>query len=1009
MVLKNFLFGVSFSSVLAIMPAMSDDSEIVDETVRLVLLEGDASVSNKNYTGINSSEIYGGAINNSGTLSLTDVLFNGNSSAKHGGAIMNLNTIVVNGSTEFNGNYVMEGEYSGGGAIYNEGDITFNGITIFDGTLESENGYNAMFGGAINNDSSGHSGLETATITFNEVVKFLNNTASVQGGAVLNSANDMIVFNQGVIFSGNTAQQNGNMVINSGTMVFNGGLEMQSNGNAEDHADNNSGFDNMGTVTVVGGNILVKNNVAGAGAGFSNSGTLLLGAYFDEEGEIQIQPVQSITFTNNHAVGNQDGENGSAGALYAGGRTQLYANTITFDGNSNSNRNNGSSYGGAIALQGGILDIIGDMNLFTNNYSYSTTTIEEKLVKFGGGAIQNRGNTTPSNITIGKAGAINVFESNTSAMHGGAIHARAEAETDVGNISITGTTGFNSNQAVLNGGAISNMPLLGQSTFTFNGDTNFQNNIAGGNGGAIYNTGDMTFNGNVTFSGNKSGATFTFDEDTGAITGYSNGTANDIYNNGTINFNGNVTLDGGITGAGTIVLANGKFLNIGNASISQGAINMNGGTIVAMISNVDDEYRINVGDFSGDGTIALTLGDVGTYKIFGESSFSGHTIFEGNITFDSPIYHLEWIDNNSTITAARKTAEQIANDNEVSIDAARTILNLMDSSSDVLNDLGMSLQEQLAVKNRNAVEHAHHAIHPEMESVVQSVSTSVQTAIAKLAAGRMAIVQSSVGRSGGDVATRGGVWAEGMYNKSKQNDAFNGYTRGVTVGIDTKLGRGFMLGAGYSYARSDFSGTVRDTDVGSNTVFVYGQYKPTAWYMNAMLNYTMSDYVEKSDVLGTLVESDYDVNAFGGAIMTGYDFAGGITPEMGVRYMHISADEYKNSLDIKSKLDDVDYLTGMLGAKYAFDYRVSRGFTLRPELRGAAKFDVISDENVATINMPGINSYVLNGNRLSRMGVEFGAGIAMKYNDFSLALNYDIELREDYTSQTGRVRARYVF
>jgi outer membrane autotransporter protein len=202
---------------------------------------------------------------------------------------------------------------------------------------------------------------------------------------------------------------------------------------------------------------------------------------------------------------------------------------------------------------------------------------------------------------------------------------------------------------------------------------------------------------------------------------------------------------------------------------------------------------------------------------------------------------------------------------------------------------------------------------------------------------------------------------------------------------------------------------VRDTDVGSNTVFVYGQYKPTAWYMNAMLNYTMSDYVEKSDVLGTLVESDYDVNAFGGAIMTGYDFAGGITPEMGVRYMHISADEYKNSLDIKSKLDDVDYLTGMLGAKYAFDYRVSRWFALRPELRGAAKFDVISDENVATINMPGINAYVLDGKRLARMGAEFGAGLVMKYNDFSLALNYDIELREDYTSQTGRVRARLVF
>ena len=125
--------------------------------------------------------------------------------------------------------------------------------------------------------------------------------------------------------------------------------------------------------------------------------------------------------------------------------------------------------------------------------------------------------------------------------------------------------------------------------------------------------------------------------------------------------------------------------------------------------------------------------------------------------------------------------------------------------------------------------------------------------------------------------------------------------------------------------------------------------------------------------------------------------------------MHISADEYKNSLGIKNKFEDADYLTAVLGTKYAFDHRVARGFTLSPELRYAVKYDVVSDEQVATVIMPGINSYVLDGARLSRVGAELGAGLVMKYQDFSLALNYDIELREGYTSQTGRVRARFVF
>ena len=829
---RNHVLGVAFLAGLVVMPAMADDVVGVQ-----VIGEGD-SITFSDVVA-NSFDTTGGVILNSGTVTVNGTSqFSNNVGTMLGGVISNKATGILQiGNVEFN-----ENTGYNGAVLYNLGSARFDGTALFAGNVAQN------LGGAIYNEGS-------------------------------------IVFDKLATFSGNKSLNGGNVIQNESTGVinFNAGLISSGNVSADDYVTT-YGINNSGTMTVVGGDVVVNGNMAYAGAGFSNFGNLLLGAYFDDDDSVVSAPLDNITFQSNTAT---DGD-------------------------------------------------------------------------------------------------------------GGAMYIAATDASDVVSTILNGKTTFSLNHAALNGGAISNDVGGGQSELVFNGNVAFMENSAGEIGGAIYNLGGdngvITFNGDVVFSGNT--------DSTGA---------NDIYNDGTINFNGNVTLDGGITGAGTIVLANGKFLNIGNASISQGAINMNGGTIVAMISNVDDEYRINVGDFSGDGTIALTLGDVGTYKIFGESSFSEHTIFEGNITFDSPIYHLEWIDNNSTITAARKTAEQIANDNEVSIDAARTILNLMDSSSDVLNDLGMSLQEQLAVKNRNAVEHAHHAIHPEMESVVQSVSTSVQTAIAKLAAGRMAIVQSSVGRSGGDVVARGGVWAEGMYNKSKQNDAFNGYTRGVTVGIDTKLGRSFMLGAGYSYARSDFSGAVRDTDVGSNTVFAYGQYKPTAWYMNAMLNYTMSDYVEKSDVLGILVESDYDVNAFGGAIMTGYDFAGGITPEMGVRYMHISADEYKNSLDIKSKLDDVDYLTGMLGAKYAFDYRVSRGFTLRPELRGAAKFDVISDENVATINMPGINAYVLDGKRLARMGAEFGVGIAMKYNDFSLALNYDIELREDYTSQTGRVRARYVF
>ena len=157
------------------------------------------------------------------------------------------------------------------------------------------------------------------------------------------------------------------------------------------------------------------------------------------------------------------------------------------------------------------------------------------------------------------------------------------------------------------------------------------------------------------------------------------------------------------------------------------------------------------------------------------------------------------------------------------------------------------------------------------------------------------------------------------------------------------------------------------------------------------------------------VTADYDVNAFGGQIATGYDFASGITPECALRYLHIGGADYTNSLDMASEFNDTDYLTGVLGAKYAFNYTPSESVLVRPEIRAAVKYDFLSDAALSTVTMPGVDAYVIDGERLNRLGGEFGLGVTVTYADVDISLNYDIEVREDYTSQTGMVRARYNF
>ena len=304
-----------------------------------------------------------------------------------------------------------------------------------------------------------------------------------------------------------------------------------------------------------------------------------------------------------------------------------------------------------------------------------------------------------------------------------------------------------------------------------------------------------------------------------------------------------------------------------------------------------------------------------------------------------------------------------------------------------------------------AINEVAKVINPESEAVVQSAAVSTQNTINTLTAGRM-----DLGRNGGDLSlTSGGVWVQGLFNRAKSGDKFSANTRGISAGIDGTINNDVMLGIGYAYGHSDVSAKTRDTDIDNHSVFLYGQYKPTQWYANATLNYTTSGYKENGSIMGLAVDSEYRANAFGANVATGYELPFGLIPELGLRYLHVRTNDYTNSLGFHTDAKNTNFLTGILGARYGFDIAASEALLVRPELSAAAKYDLVSNGNTATVALPGVDAYTLDVERLNRFGGEFGAGLTMSYYGFDLSLTYYIDVREDYTSQTGMAKFRYNF
>ncbi len=460
-------------------------------------------------------------------------------------------------------------------------------------------------------------------------------------------------------------------------------------------------------------------------------------------------------------------------------------------------------------------------------------------------------------------------------------------------------------------------------------------------------------------------------------------------------FNGNVT---GATGA-TLTLDSGATMDIGTSTIKFDTMTLNG-TVIASVTN-GRPYGHLFGDITAgeDALLKLNVGSVGTYKIFNDA--------DANMKIDAGLAYVVTNNGADGIVVETKSIESLAEDAGISTQAAGAIAGLTMTQDPALQKVSLAAQQALNSGDAAmiaTVERETKKLNPTDKPVAQAAATSVQNQVLSLAAGRMS-GGAVMGRAGGDeIAQENGFWVQGLFNKSKFADEFHGYTRGVALGADTTIDKTWTVGAGLAFNNSDVHADGVHTDIDSKTLFVYGQYKPSNWFVNGTATYTMSEYTDSKTVFDVIWNDSYDVNSYGAQVMGGYDFATGITTEAGLRYLHIAQDATGFARAV-----DTDFLMGVAGVKYAFAIENDWAIKLRPELRAAMTYDMISDDASATVVMPGVASYKVDGESLSRMGGEFGIGLTADYKGIKVSLMYDLNLHKDYTSQTGMIKFRSQF
>lgn len=379
------------------------------------------------------------------------------------------------------------------------------------------------------------------------------------------------------------------------------------------------------------------------------------------------------------------------------------------------------------------------------------------------------------------------------------------------------------------------------------------------------------------------------------------------------------------------------------------------------------------------------------------------------------------IDTNKGLTVSKKDSSEVAAGvaaNGANGNQAGTIAAFVDGLSGNAQADNITNQISTLVQSGNVKGAARLAkeVAPVAAPVAQSQVTETTNQVFGAVATRLSggsVSSAAEGKSSGDsVFERAAMWVQGLFNKSKYDGSndFKTDSTGLALGAEKYLNSDVKVGAGYAYTNSDVKQGDRKIDVDTHTAFVYGEYKPSDWYVNGIASYNWGDYDEKK--YGGL-SGKYDVNSIALQAMTGYDFhmnGAVVTPEAGLRYINIHQDSYTDTAGQRVSENSSDYLTGIVGAKIKKDYTLSNGMNIRPEARLAMTYDLVNDNSNASVMLANGSAYQVRGEALDRFGVEAGVGLTAEVDDnVEVSLGYEGKFRDHYKDHTGLLNAKYKF
>ena len=349
--------------------------------------------------------------------------------------------------------------------------------------------------------------------------------------------------------------------------------------------------------------------------------------------------------------------------------------------------------------------------------------------------------------------------------------------------------------------------------------------------------------------------------------------------------------------------------------------------------------------------------------------------------------------------------------NGLTINQANTIAGFTAASG--TNESADKIAEDMANYIQNgdiqAAGRLANRVAPDTAPIIQSQITSVSEQLYQIVNNQHHSKQ--IGLSSGDIyGNKGGIWFQSFVNKNKLDNTFKSNSDGMVLGIEKYLYANHKLGAGYAYTDTTVKSYGHKDNIDTHTFFIYGEYKPSMWYVNMLGSYNQGRYNETKN---ETQKGKYDVTSISLQSMSGYEFMFSdfsLTPEIGLRYIYAHRESYTDTLSQYIHDDNMDFLTAVGGFKLQQEYQLSNHLLIRPQAHFQMTYDIKTDDGSTNVFLSNGAEYQLYGDSLDRFGMEFGGELETYLTDnLELSAKYIYRMREDYHEQTGMLTAKYLF